>query len=159
MSKTKNPSFVDFCNWYKANRDRFKVSWRKRWDEVSTWENVPGDFRFEVVNHTDYSKMSIEYHKGFGWHSVSVTVGRNRHFYFDGPEVMMEIAKLEEAGSIERMGHPSLGDALVTLTEFREELDQLSLRYTLDQQGYLTYINATNSGGLLRVMHSLEADE
>lgn len=159
MSNEKNPSFIDFCNWYKANRDRFKVSWRKRWDEVAAWENVPGDFRFEVINATDYSKMTVEYHQRRGWHSISVTVGRNRHFYFHGAEVMLELAKLEESGAIASMEHPSLGDALMVLTEFREELDQLDLRYTLNQQGHLTYINATNGEGLIRVMHSLEVEE
>lgn len=154
MSKIKNPSFVDFVNWYRGNRVRFKINERRHYDELANLEDVPGHFIFECRNYDDYSKVDLSYRNPRcgstvkRWHAI----GYNQHFQVEGPEVLKVITELSEAGKIDAMDHPSLGDALVVLIEFREELDQLELRYTLNREGRLTYINATNMG-LMRVVH------
>ncbi len=160
MSKRKkiNPSYVEFQEWYEKNRPRFKTSWRKTWDEITSWEHVPGDFRFTTFTNEDFTKINISYTVRNGSCSQSITIGFNSHYYFRGLDVMEELAKLAENGSINDMGNPDLNDALLTLTRFRNNHDELTLRTTHDVNGRLIYINASNGSGLMRVMLSLEED-
>lgn len=151
-----NPSFVKFCEWYKENRPRFKVSWRKSWDDIVEWVNVPGDFKFSVVTNDEFSKVDIAYSRRNGRYSMSVGIGFNRHYYFKGVRVLEELAILAENGRINEMGNPDLNEALLLLTRFRKDPDQLTLRTTHDVDGKLIYVNATNGTGLMRVMLSLE---
>lgn len=160
MSKRNkiNPSYVEFCEWYKVNRPRFKTTWRKSWDELTSWVSVPGDFKFTTFTNDDFTKVNISYSIRSGRCSQSITIGFNRHYYFKGIDVMAELARLAENGRINDMGNENLNDALLTLTRFRPDHDQLTLRTTHDEDGRLIYINASNGKGLMRVMLSMEED-
>lgn len=157
MSKKRvNPSFLDFCEWYRANRPRFKTTWRKPYDAMMEWENVPGDFKFNVVSNDEFSKMTFNYSRRNSHIADSITIGYNRHYYVTGMEVVRELVRLTENGQIEAMGSPDLGGALTLLVQFRKDFDLLTLRTTFDRDGKLIYINATNNKSMLRVMLSLE---
>jgi hypothetical protein len=147
--------FDKFVEFYRANRDRFKLCDRKRWDELTSRLDTPKDFWWTSEREFDHDYINLGYKERNGEWRYAFPLYQVMYHKWTGRLVLKALADL--GTSIDGL-NPELADAISVLIEFKEDLEDLVLWYDIDVDGKLIRLKLIRCKGLMQVLASNEEE-
>jgi hypothetical protein len=149
-------AFENFVKFYRENRDRFELASRKKWDEVTSSLTPPHDFYWMSDRQDGYDVTTIGWTTRGGHYQYQFPLYELHYHKWTGKNIFTAMAELGD--KLDELDE-SLGDALLVLTEFKEDLEDMTLWYNVDiNTGKLVYLKAVRLNGLLQVKASLKEE-
>lgn len=155
MESVTQTNFEAFVAFYHENRDRFELSQRKKWDEMIANLDTPDKFWWMKERQDGYDAMTVGWSTRGGRYKCEFPLYEIHYHTFTGKNCMQAMADLGE--KLDELDE-CLPDALVVLTEFKEDLEDMTLWYNVDiHTGKLIFLKAVRLKGLLQVRIKLES--
>jgi hypothetical protein len=155
MDTSTYSKFDLFAAFYKLNRDRFEFHERKRYDELVSRVGGPTNFDWTAEDRGDYQHITVSYTKR-GKHIHEFPLFNVDRFFYQGKDVIVKMAEISER--LEELDK-DLPDAMFSLLQMREDPQGLRLTIHVTPTGALTFLKATEFGGLVTIKAELKSEE
>lgn len=148
--------FDAFVQFYRENRDNFQLSERKRWDEMTAKLTAPKDFAWSREDKDGYVAMTIAWSTGTGRYQSQFPLYEVHYHKWTGKAALGHMAELGD--KLEEL-NPGLGDAMVLLIEYNQDVEDLVVWYNVDiNTDKLLMFKAIRAKGLLQVKAEIEEE-
>jgi hypothetical protein len=156
MESVTTLAFENFVGFYHENRDRFELSSRKKWDEVTASLTVPNNFYWASERKDGYDAMIIGWSTRGGRYQYEFPLYEIHYHKWTGKAALGHMADLGD--KLEEL-NPTLGDAMALLIEFNDDVEDLAVWYNVDiNTGKLLLFKAIRAKGLLQVKAEIEEE-